>query len=566
MNLIRDFMLILLLNCITGSLLMLVWLSVVHAGKGKRNVHYVWWMLKGVLAGYLLPFAYLMLHWYLERNRNSYDVLSVSNEKMDQVFFLLFVIWIMGMFGMLLSQLRTWISLRRIQRSSIPAPVEYVQMMQKLAIEMNLRKKISLYQGYGVVSPFIFGVSCPKIYLPVQDFSGEELEMILYHELIHYRQGDTFWKLLFGFLGNVYWFSPLSHYLWREAVRWAEVSCDAYCCQEKFQTKQYCWLLLKMGNADENHLNGYVPMWTEGNRGLEWRIMCMKKNRRNRPRRIVITVIIIAFLLGGGATAYATAEGARLAYFGAYENTVEEREIPSGVGKRLKGYEDFVKNYAEMQLIKQEDTNSQEATGGIFNWTVDHNAMRCTAGFQVNAGRKIRIAIDLEPGDRTVKAGIMKPDGKISYVSGKHSLSHTFCISMTGTYKVFVSNSSGKSVTVRGSYVIPVYSLISGGYTSQVSGEFQGATEDDPAKMVIKNSCEQNQMDVTYTATADSDDKSVKVEICTDSNFSNVIATATFNRTQPHSATFPLPANQTYYAKITPIGIQSVSGYFTAEY
>lgn len=566
MSLIREFMLILLLTSITGSLLMLVWLTVVHANMGKRNVHYVWWMLKGVLAGYLLPLVYLLFHWCSERNRNSYDILSVSNAKMDQVFFLLFVIWIMGMFGMLLSQLRTWISLRRIQRSSIPAPVEYVQMMQKLATEMNLRKKISLYQGYGVVSPFVFGVSCPKIYLPVQDFSGEELEMILYHELTHYRQGDTFWKLLFGFLGNIYWFSPLSRYLWREAVRWAEVSCDAYCCQEKFQIREYFLLLMKMGSNDQNRLNGYVPMWTEGNRELEWRIMYMKKNCRNRPHRIVITTIIMAFLLGGGVTAHATAQGVRLVYYEVYENTVEEREIPSGEGKKLKGYEDFVKNYAEMQIIKQEDTNSQEATGGILNWTVDHNAMRCTAGFQVKVGRKIRIEFDLEPGDRTVKAGIMKPDGKISYVSGNHSLSHTFRVAMTGTYKVFVSNSSGKAVTVRGSYVIPGYSLISGGYTSQVSGEFQGATEDDPAKMVIKNSCEQNQMDVTYTATADSDDKSVKVEICTDSNFSNVIATATFNRTQPYSATFLLPANQTYYAKITPIGTQSVSGYFTAEY
>lgn len=567
MSLIRGFMVILLLTSITGSLLMLVWLAAIHiVGMGKRNVHYVWWMLKGVLTGYLLPVVYFLLHWRFERNRNSYDVLSVSNERIDQVFLLLFFIWIIGMFGMLLSQLRSWFSLRKIQRSSISAPTEYVQIMQKLAVEMNLRRSVTLYQGYGVKSPFVFGVRHPRIYLPVQDFSREELEMILYHELIHYRQGDTLWKLLFGFLGNVYWFSPLSRYLWREAVRWAEASCDAYCCQEKFQTKPYFMLLLKMGSVDENRLNGYVPMWTEESRGLEWRIMCMKRNGRKKPHRLVIMAIILVFLLGGGVSTHAAAEGVKLAYYQAYENTVEEREIPSGWGKQLREREGFVEDYAEMQIIKQEETDSKGFTGGAINWSVGQNGMRCTSGFPVSSGRKIRIAIDLEAGGRTVKAGIIRPDGKISYVSGKRSISHTFRISRTGIYRVFVSNSSGKAVSVKGSYVIPIFSLISGGSGSQAGGEFREATEDDPAKMEIRNSCTLSQVEVTYTAMADSDDRVVKVEICKDSNLTDVVASATFNSTQPHSATFLLPADETYYAKITPIGAKPVSGSFFAQY
>lgn len=566
MSWIREITLILLLTSITGSLLMLIWLAVVRVGMGKQNVHYVWWMLKGVLAGYLLPFIYFLLYGCFERNRNSYDILSVSNGRMDQVFFLLFFIWIIGMIGMLLLQLRSWLSLRNIQRSSMPAPIEYVQIMQKLAVEMNLRKPVSLYQGYGVVSPFLFGVRHPRIYLPVQEFSREELEMILYHELTHYRQGDTIWKLLFGFLGNVYWFSPLSRYLWREAVRWAEASCDAYCCQEKFLTKPYFLLLLKMGSVDENHLNGYIPMWTEESKGLEWRIACMKKHHRNRPRRVVITAIIMAFLLGGGATTHAAAEGVRLAYYEAYENTVEEREIPSGLGRKLREQEAYVKDYANMQIVKQEEENSENPTGGNIHWTLGHNAMRCTGGFFVSAGRKIRIVMDLETGNRTVKAGIIRPDGKISYVSGKRSLAHTFRISKTGIYQVFVSNSSGKTVTVKGSYVIPVYSLIPGGFLCQADGKFQEATEDDPVRMEIRNPNEHNQAIVTYSVTADSDDRTVKVEICKNSNLTDVVASATFNRTQPHSAVFLLPANQTYYAKITPVGSQSVSGIFTTHY
>ena len=114
--------------------------------------------------------------------------------------------------------------------------------------------------------------------------------------------------------------------------------------------------------------------------------------------------------------------------------------------------------------------------------------------------------------------------------------------------------------------MIPIFSLISGGSGSQAGGEFREATEDDPAKMEIRNSCTLSQVEVTYTAMADSDDRVVKVEICKDSNLTDVVASATFNSTQPHSATFLLPADETYYAKITPIGAKPVSGSFFAQY
>ncbi len=292
----------------------------------------------------------------------------------------------------------------------------------------------------------------------------------------------------------------------------------------------------------------------------------MKRNRRRKPRKIVITAIIVAFILGGGVSAYAATGGVKLAYYEVYENTVEKREEPPVIRNRQKEHEGFVEDYAEMKFIRNNEVSGTNSVDGTINWSVGHNAMRCTGEFPVNADRKIKVQINLGSGNRTVMAGIMKPDGKISYVCGKNSISHTFYISKAGNYRVFVSNRSGRDVTVRGFYVRPAFCLVSREAGNRVCGRFHDAATDGPAQIAIRNLNENNQVIVTYTMAPDSDNMAAKIEICKDSDGKSVVASTTFHGTQPHSAEFILPADQTYYARITPVGTQSVSGNFTAEY
>lgn len=454
MNLIREFMLILLLTAITGSILMVIWMAAVYSIMGRRNIHYAWWMLRGVLAGYLIPLVYLFVHRCIEIVRNDYDILSVSNAKMDKAFLVLFFIWVVGVFYRLLSQLHIWSCFRRITRGSMAVPKGYHKVLQRLCIEMGIQKKVSLYQGYGVESPFIFGAWNPKIYLPVREFSEEELEMVLYHELVHYKQGDTFWKPFFGFLGNLYWFSPLSRLLWNEVIRWTEANCDFYCCKERFQAKKYFLLLLEMGSVGQNRLNSYMPMWTEGSRELEWRVKRMKNNKMKKTSRAVVAAIVVIAILSSGLSAHAAAEGMKKVYYEVYSDTVEETEEPYEDGNKLQEYEGTVEDFAGMEVVEHTGEITAYAATGTIDWTVGNGAIHYSDGFKVSAGGTITVTIGVEPNDRTVKVGIVKPDGTTSYVTGKKFISHVFSVSKAGTYKVFVSNSSGKKVTVSGSYTI----------------------------------------------------------------------------------------------------------------
>ena len=158
---------------------------------------------------------------------SEYDELSVSAIPMDKTVFVLFLVCVTGILVMMISQIHIWIYYLRIKKNSMRIKKEYVLLIQNLCSVLRIRRPVCLYQGYGVKSSFVFGLINPAIYLPVKTFDIKELETILYHELTHYKQGDTFFKPLFGIIWNIYWFSLLSKILWKAAIRWTESNCDA---------------------------------------------------------------------------------------------------------------------------------------------------------------------------------------------------------------------------------------------------------------------------------------------------------------------------------------------------
>ena len=116
------------------------------------------------------------------------------------------IVWIAGMVGM---ALYTVVSCLRVKRRICTA----------------IRLRDNIYQSETVVSPFVFGVFNPKIYLPLL-MNEQEQAHVIAHEQAHICRKDHWWKP-FGFvLLAVHWFNPL---LWLGYVllcRDIELACD----------------------------------------------------------------------------------------------------------------------------------------------------------------------------------------------------------------------------------------------------------------------------------------------------------------------------------------------------
>lgn len=85
---------------------------------------------------------------------------------------------------------------------------------------------IPVYTCSKINSPMMLGFFKSKILLPEENFTDEELSVILKHEFTHYKRKDLWYKLLLLAANAVHWFNPFVYLMVKHAGRDLEYSCD----------------------------------------------------------------------------------------------------------------------------------------------------------------------------------------------------------------------------------------------------------------------------------------------------------------------------------------------------
>lgn len=148
--------------------------------------------------------------------------------QMPSVYQMLAVVWlaVAALYG-LYKLLGSYIVQRELKRWSMPVPDKSLEMnYQKLCRKMKVSHPPKLWMNAKVTTPLLTGLLRPRIYLPSDRYTWKELELLLSHELSHYRHHDLWYKLILQLVCIVYWFNPLFHWMRREADQDLEFLCD----------------------------------------------------------------------------------------------------------------------------------------------------------------------------------------------------------------------------------------------------------------------------------------------------------------------------------------------------
>ena len=148
--------------------------------------------------------------------------------QMPSVYQVLAVVWLAAaaLYG-LYKLSGSYIVQRELKRWSMPVPDKSLEMnYQKLCRKMKVTHPPKLWMNAKVTTPLLTGLLRPRIYLPSDRYTWKELELLLSHELSHYRHHDLWYKLILQLVCIVYWFNPLLHWMRREADQDLEFLCD----------------------------------------------------------------------------------------------------------------------------------------------------------------------------------------------------------------------------------------------------------------------------------------------------------------------------------------------------
>lgn len=454
---------------LTGTLALGIWWTIQIICR-KRYPELVYLILRATCLLYLVPVVYFMMRLTVH---GSY----IRLEGLWRWEYLLAgVLWMFGggagliwLFFLLRSLIRSairgyngWI---RLRSTSIPEcdPAVWKEF-RRVAVKLGTRGRIRLYRNAGIGSPAIGGVFVSSVFLPAADFSEEELTVIFCHELTHHKQHDRLFGLLCGWIRILHGIGPFSGILAEFVEEWSEICCDRraiLALRDEMDAKKYFDIVLdvmdKVQHPDQEE--DACSMLFEDKMRMGRRIENMKKYEKVKQiTKGTAALAAFAFVMTSVSTTYAAGVEVSRVHDYLYEQAeVTEEETVTDAGEDLEefyipaGEDDTYEN-----LVLEEDEGIMPYLEAnelkSFSWPVLANTRYASKEFYVKSGQTITMSCSATPNTSTYWIGIMDKWNSVRYVEGKESLSHSFAITSSGNYRVFVQDRSGVDINSTGGY------------------------------------------------------------------------------------------------------------------
>ena len=143
----------------------------------------------------------------------------------------LVIIWIAGVCAGFLYLAGSYLLVAGRYRKGL-RPVTDAKLIRKVCMQQKLtigRARLMVYQSAAVTSPCLMGLVRPKLVLPADrsKWKKTELELIMAHEMCHYRNKDLYLKTLMAAVCCVHWFNPFVWLMKKQFFYDMELACDS---------------------------------------------------------------------------------------------------------------------------------------------------------------------------------------------------------------------------------------------------------------------------------------------------------------------------------------------------
>ncbi len=442
-----------LISSFAGSLIYVLWLLLQRVSKKHRDITLLYHTLRTVT----VMFAVLVLggiSWAVYMQLFPTNTLwPIEPTYMRLFLYLLSATWMIGAVYKLANYTREYILLaQRIKGLKVNHGFEY-EILQQTAQEMNIQKVPALLTGYDVATPELFGLFKPVIILPEEFLLDSELKHIFLHELYHLKFHDRLIRELVVLAHCIHWFNPLLTRILDDLERIDELHCDACVCDEESADKRiYARVLYMLGERAVRHNRHILNVtFVEKGGNLLERMKFIEIFKKGSGAKKWLTVMLATlFAVCSTTVALGATEGMVSLYDAVVmadsEGTMEDIQYDALIEYREYAGPEFL---TELAATSDQITPNASPIGVIDTDLV--NGWNSGA-FAASAGQEIVLNVSMDPDNVNIKVGIVEPDGWKRYLYNCGAINHTFKLTKTGTYYVFMINETEQIVNVIGAY------------------------------------------------------------------------------------------------------------------
>jgi len=267
-------------------------------------------------------------------------------------------------------------------------------LLQRFLNAISIRRKISLLSHDQLKVPLTWGVFKPVVIMPTEarNWKKDQRSSALFHELSHVKRSDFLIKILALFSCSLYWFNPLSWFVFRLMKKEQEKACDELVLKAGVKPSTYAANLLSIQRAGQFQLNPPATvLGAVGKSQLNERLLAILKQQW-KPKevkmktKILLSFFVIAAITFIGLVRPSQSAASNEAVFSDDDTHLTEINNPIQAEKRQEKQEKQEKKEAE----KKESAEKQEKKKELTCISKDEKAIHIWIG-EDDKGNKITI-------------------------------------------------------------------------------------------------------------------------------------------------------------------------------
>lgn len=212
---------------------------------------------------------------------------------------ILFYVWMLGAIIFTAKEIYVYMSFSK-KLKNISHLIQDESIITSLEIckkKLNINRKIILKECSFIRSPMITGIFAPVIIIPKMNQHLYKLEIVLTHELIHYKRKDLWIKIMALIANVINWFNPVVYILRNKINIICELSLDEQIIKnmDKVKRKYYGEIILEQIEYSQNKSLSLGASVCKSRRELEKRlknIIFFKKSRK-----LIVGISLIAAVM-----------------------------------------------------------------------------------------------------------------------------------------------------------------------------------------------------------------------------------------------------------------------------
>lgn len=472
-----------LISSVTSSLLFLIW-RVMRGFFMNVDPKLIYKTLRWICIMYMLPFGYAAIlvtyHGWFRGDIRLWSIIFVRSGEITYGVRAVAIVWFIVVIAMILFFVLGDLHWNLKRRDNIleEDPI-VVEIFQRVCKSLDIPEgNVKLYRNVLVNTPLIIGWFHPEVLLPENNYTPQDLELIFFHELSHYKHGDLLFKKFVIIVILIHCINPIAFFLlFRTVNLWSECMADLSALEisgNLHRASRYYNRIVELiphsKNAKQDSL--FISTLSKDSKLLARRMNFMLKYLKTKPAgKVFAAVVAAAFVMMSATTAYASGKTVADMHNIIYQNTEDQLNEASDSSEPIPGTDvvtedGMVEHYCNvedldmtnMQIVSFPDEDMVLWTAGVYygiDWDVEANTRYVSGDYTVKSGGTIAASVTLIPTNKTCWLGIMNDHGTARYVEGAGALAHKFKIAETCKYRVFVQNNykDGTLIHAKGSWV-----------------------------------------------------------------------------------------------------------------